>query len=115
MEDEVFHTDGQTDMKKLTVAFRNFGNASNKMRTRHKRLTARSDKLFLVCTRLTIETKILRGSAMAQAVSRRPLTAEVRPQPQAGPCGNYGAQSDTVTDFSPSTSDSRQCYSINTP
>jgi hypothetical protein len=45
VEDEVFHADGQTDMK-LTVAFRNFGNASNKMRTRHKCITARSNKLF---------------------------------------------------------------------
>jgi hypothetical protein len=41
---------------------------------------------------------------MAQEVSRRPLTAEVRPQPQASPCGICGAQSDTGTDFSSSTS-----------
>jgi hypothetical protein len=27
VRDELFHTDGQTDMTKLTVAFRNFANA----------------------------------------------------------------------------------------
>ena len=27
---ELFHADGQTDVKKLTVAFRNFGNTPNK-------------------------------------------------------------------------------------
>jgi len=27
---ELFHADGQTDMTKLTVAFRSFANASNK-------------------------------------------------------------------------------------
>ena len=57
VEDEVFHADGQTDMKRLTVAFRNFGNASNKMRTRHKCLTARSDKLFSECTRMSWGTR----------------------------------------------------------
>ena len=41
---------------------------------------------------------------MAQAVSRRPLTAEVRPQPHASPCGICGTQSDTGIDFFPSTS-----------
>jgi hypothetical protein len=39
---------------------------------------------------------------MSQAVSLRFLTAEVRVQYQVGPCG--GGQSDTGTDFSPSTS-----------
>jgi hypothetical protein len=37
---------------------------------------------------------------MAQAVSRRPLTAEAR----VGPSGIYGGQSGTGTGFSPSTS-----------
>jgi len=36
VEDEMFHSDGKTDMKKLTVAFRNFVKAPNKMRTRHE-------------------------------------------------------------------------------
>jgi hypothetical protein len=38
---------------------------------------------------------------MAQAVSRRPLTAEARVRP----CGIYGGQSGTGTGFSQSTSD----------
>jgi hypothetical protein len=38
------------------------------------------------------------GRAMAQAVSRRPLTTEARP------CGICGGQSGTGTGFSPSTS-----------
>ena len=41
---------------------------------------------------------------MAQAISRRPTTAEVRPQFHASSCGICGAHSDTETDFSPSTS-----------
>jgi hypothetical protein len=40
------------------------------------------------------------GRAMAQAVSRRPLTAEAR----VGQCGICGGQSGIGTDFSPSTS-----------
>ena len=42
----------------------------------------------------------MQGRAMAQAVSRRPLTAEAR----FGPCGICGGQSGTGTGFSPSTS-----------
>ena len=41
---------------------------------------------------------------MAQAVSRRPLTAETRIRSQASPCGICGAQSGTATGFSTSTS-----------
>jgi hypothetical protein len=41
---------------------------------------------------------------MAQAVSRRPLTAEAQFRSRVGPCGIYGGQSDTGTGFSPSTS-----------
>ena len=44
------------------------------------------------------------GRAMAQAVSRRPLTAETRIRSQASPCGICGAQSGTATGFSTSTS-----------
>jgi hypothetical protein len=41
---------------------------------------------------------------MAQAVSRRPLTAEVRVRSRVGQCGISGGQSGTGTGFSPSTS-----------
>jgi hypothetical protein len=44
------------------------------------------------------------GRAMAQAVSRRPLTAEARFRSRVGPCGICGGQSGTGTGFSPSTS-----------
>jgi hypothetical protein len=49
---------------------------------------------------------------MAQAVSRRPLTAESRVRAQVNPCGVCGGQSGTGTGFSPSSSVSPcQCYS----
>jgi hypothetical protein len=41
---------------------------------------------------------------MAQAVSRRPPTAEARVRSRFSPCGICGVQSGTGTDFSPSTS-----------
>jgi hypothetical protein len=44
------------------------------------------------------------GRAMAQAVSRRPLTAETRVRSRVGPCGICGGQSGTGTGFSASTS-----------
>jgi hypothetical protein len=44
------------------------------------------------------------GRAMAQAVSRRPLTAEARVRSRVSPRGIYGGQSGTGTGFSPSTS-----------
>jgi hypothetical protein len=44
------------------------------------------------------------GRAMAQAVSRRPLTAEARVRSRVSPCGLCGGQSGTGTGFSPSTS-----------
>ena len=40
---------------------------------------------------------------MAQAVSRRPLTAEARVRSRVSPCGFCGGQSGTGTGFSPST------------
>ena len=43
--------------------------------------------------------------AMAEAVSRRPLTAETRFRSVISLCGICGGQSDTETGFSPSTSD----------
>jgi hypothetical protein len=42
------------------------------------------------------------GRAMAQAVSRRPLTAEAWVRSQVSPCEICGGQSDTGTGFSPS-------------
>jgi hypothetical protein len=44
------------------------------------------------------------GRAMAQAVSRRPLTAEARVRSLVGPCVICGGQSGTGTGFSPITS-----------
>jgi hypothetical protein len=44
------------------------------------------------------------GRVMAQAVSRRPPTAEARVRSRVSPCGICGGQSSTRTGFSPSTS-----------
>jgi hypothetical protein len=44
------------------------------------------------------------GRAMAQAVSRRPLTAEARIRARVNPCGICGGHSGTGTGFSPSSS-----------
>jgi hypothetical protein len=44
------------------------------------------------------------GRAMAQVVSRRPLTAEARVRARVNPCGIRGGQSGTGTGFSPSSS-----------
>jgi hypothetical protein len=44
------------------------------------------------------------GHAMAQVVSRRPLTAEARVRTRVNPCGICGGQSGTGTGFSPSFS-----------
>jgi hypothetical protein len=41
---------------------------------------------------------------MAQAVSRRPLTAEARVRSRVSPCGICDGQSGTGTGYSPSTS-----------
>jgi len=46
---------------------------------------------------------VLSGRALAQAVSRRPATAEARVQSQASLCGVCVAQSETEPGFSPST------------
>jgi hypothetical protein len=44
------------------------------------------------------------GRAMAQVVSRRPLTAEARVHARVNPCGICGGQIGTGTGFSPSSS-----------
>jgi hypothetical protein len=44
------------------------------------------------------------GRAVAQAVSRRPPTAEARVRYRVSPCGIFGGQSGTGTGFSPSAS-----------
>jgi hypothetical protein len=44
------------------------------------------------------------GRALAQAVSRRSLTAERRVRSRVSPCGTCGGQSGTGTGFSSSTS-----------
>ena len=49
-------------------------------------------------------SNIQAGRAMAQAVSRRPLTAEVRVSSRVSPCGICGGHSGNGTGFSPSTS-----------
>jgi hypothetical protein len=41
---------------------------------------------------------------MAQAVSRRHVTVEAKVRGRVSPCGIYGGQSGTGTDFSPSSS-----------
>jgi hypothetical protein len=43
------------------------------------------------------------GRAMAQAVSRQPLTAESRVRTRVNPCGICDGQSGTGTGFSPSS------------
>jgi hypothetical protein len=51
-----------------------------------------------IITLVKLQSNTWYGRAMAQAVSRRPPTAEV------SPCGICGGQSSTGTGFSPSTS-----------
>jgi hypothetical protein len=51
----------------------------------------------------TNETRYL-GRAMAQVVSRRPLTAKTWVRARVNPCGIYGGQSGTGTGFSPTSS-----------
>jgi hypothetical protein len=49
-------------------------------------------------------TSSVSGRAMAQVVSRRPLTAEARVRARVNPCGICGGQSGTGIGFSPSSS-----------
>jgi hypothetical protein len=50
------------------------------------------------------QLNVRKGRAIAQAVSRWPLTAEARVRSWFSPCGICGGQSGTGTCFSPSTS-----------
>jgi hypothetical protein len=54
----------------------------------------------LFCTR----KRAYEGRAMAQVVSRLPLTAEARVRARVNPCGIGGGQSGPGTGFSPSSS-----------
>ena len=51
-----------------------------------------------------VTVRVELGRAMAQAVSRRPLTAEAWVRSRVSPCRICGRQSGTGTGFSPSTS-----------
>jgi hypothetical protein len=55
---------------------------------------------------------LVSGRAMAQVVSRRPLTAEDRVRARVNPCGICCGQSGTGTRFSPSSSVSHCQYII---
>jgi hypothetical protein len=49
-------------------------------------------------------SSLIWGRAMAQAVSRRPPTAEARVRSRVSPCGICGGRSGTGTGFCPSSS-----------
>jgi hypothetical protein len=51
-----------------------------------------------------IYLRVHTGRAMAQVVSRRPLTAEALVRARVSPCGVCGGQSGTGTCFPPSSS-----------
>jgi hypothetical protein len=54
---------------------------------------------------LALESRLFKARrAMAQAVSRRPLTAESQVRARVNPCGICGGQSGTGTGFSQSSS-----------
>jgi hypothetical protein len=74
----------------------------------HSTITANTNAYRLYFAALdrqgTVQAKAKLGRAVAQAVSRRPPTAEARVRSRVSPCGIFGGQSGTVTGFSPSTS-----------
>jgi hypothetical protein len=65
-----------------------------------------SDECSVPFTRMVIKEskRYLHGRAMAQVVSRRPLTAEARVLSRASPCGICVGRSCTGAGFSPSSS-----------
>jgi hypothetical protein len=58
----------------------------------------------VLCESLESEVPVFVGRAMAQVVSRRPLTAEARVRDRVNPCGICGGKSCTGTGFSQSSS-----------
>jgi hypothetical protein len=56
------------------------------------------------CEDVDLTNTRVQGRAMAQVVSRRPLTAEARVRDRVNPYGICGGQSGTGTGFSPSSS-----------
>jgi hypothetical protein len=59
---------------------------------------------FNITENIQVVLKHKKGRAMAQVVSRRPLTTEARVCTQVNPYGICGGQSGTETGFSPSYS-----------
>jgi hypothetical protein len=64
---------------------------------------------FMACIKTTVHNMHNvyapeKGRAMAQAVSRRPLTAEYRVRARVNPCGICDGQSGNATGFSPTSS-----------
>jgi len=66
--------------------------------------TARVTMLCRLIRSTGLNNKDLEGRAMAQAISRRPLTAEARVRVRVKPCGVCGGKSGTEIGFSPSSS-----------
>jgi hypothetical protein len=58
--------------------------------------------IFSYTVRAAMRLNSALGRAMAQAISRRPLTAEARVRSRVSPCEISGGQSGTGTGFSPS-------------
>jgi hypothetical protein len=61
-----------------------------------------TSKILIVAIFVIGNLELIFGRAMAQAVSRRPLTAEARVRSRVGQRGICGGQSGTGTGFSPS-------------
>jgi hypothetical protein len=62
------------------------------------------EKKILIRNQKQLKLKSLVGRAMAQAVSRWPLTAEAQVRSRVDPCGICGGQIGTGAGFSPSSS-----------
>jgi hypothetical protein len=67
--------------------------------------SSRIELHFMKCICWTLVDVLIngqKGRAMAQVVSRRPLTVEARVRSRVSPCGVCGGQSGTGIGFSPS-------------